>query len=116
MLAYSKKAKMREARKETLTEMAACAEHFDLVVLMTLHDDPRLRFGANRLRRFYWDFARKYEEYKRRYLATYDSTTCGNRLDTQMLKQQLKDIGFDYDAECEAIREEMEQERNKERG
>lgn len=92
-----------------MAEMAACAEHFDLVVLMTLHDEAPY-FGAKRLKRFFRAFTRKYYEYKRRYLAADDSTVCGGRLDTEMMKQQLKDIGFDYDAECEAFREELKEE------
>jgi hypothetical protein len=54
------------------------------------------------------DHILKYEEYKRRYLAADDSTVCGDRLDTQILKKQLLDIGCDYDAECDAIRKEAE--------
>lgn len=107
MKAYGKRAKMREARAAALDEITACVEHFDLLVLMTLHDEEP-HFGAKRLRKFFRDFSYKYDEYKRRYLAADDSTVCGKRLDTEILKQQLKDIGFDYDAECDALRAEME--------
>lgn len=41
---------------------------------------------------------------------TWGSTVvCGDRMDTYALKKHLKEIGFDYDAECDAIRAEMEQ-------
>lgn len=106
MNAYSKKRQKRIARAEAMEEMTACAEHFDLIVLMTLHDEAP-HFGAKRLKRFFRAFIRKYDEYKRRYLAADDSTVCGDREDTKQLKKQLKDIGFDYDAECEAYREEQ---------
>lgn len=107
MKAYGKRVQMREARKVALDEFAALAEHFDLIWLMTLHDSKE-RYGAKRLRRHFRDYIRKYDEYKRRYLAADDKTVCGGRLDTEVLKQQLKDIGFDYDAECEEIRKELD--------
>ena len=107
MNAYNRRAKMREARKEALAEMAACAEHFDLIVLMTLHEEEP-HFGAKRLKRFFRAFVKKYDYYKQRYLTADDSTVCGDRMDTYALKKHLKEIGFDYDAECEAIREELE--------
>ena len=45
-----------------MEEMTACAEHFDLIVLMTLHDEAP-HFGAKRLKRFFRAFIRKYDEY-----------------------------------------------------
>lgn len=107
MKAYGKRQQKRIARAEAMNEMAAVAEHFDLVLLMTLHDE--VGFGATRLRRFFRRFVKKYDEYKRRYLAQDESTECGDRTDTYILKEHLKQIGFDYDAECEAVRKEMEQ-------
>ena len=110
MNAYNRRAKMREARKEALAEMAACAEHFDLVLLKTLHDEEP-HFGAKRLKRFFRNFVKMYDEYKRKYLASDDTTVCGDRMDTYALKKHLKEIGFDYDAECEELRKELEQEK-----
>ena len=107
MKAYDKKVQMRKARAAALDEITACVEHFDLLVLMTLHDEEP-HFGAKRLRKFFRDFSRKYDEYKRRYLAADDTTVCGSREDTKQLKKQLRDIGFDYDAECDALRAELE--------
>ena len=105
MKAYGKRQQKRIARAEAMEEMAAVAEHFDLVLLMTLHDE--VGFGATRLRRFFRRFVKKYDEYKRRYLASDESTECGDRTDTYILKAHLKEIGFDYDAECEEIRKEL---------
>lgn len=105
MNAFGKRARMREARKQALEEMSACAEHFDLIVLMTLHDEEH--YGAKKLKRFFKAFVKKYDEYKARYLASDDTTVCGDRTDTYALKKHLKQIGFDYDAECEAIRREQ---------
>lgn len=107
MLAYGKKAKMREARAAALKEIDTCVEHFDLVLLKTLHDEAK--FGAKRLKRFFRAFVKEYEYYKQRYLTSDDTTVCGDRADTYALKKHLKDIGFDYDAECDAIRKEEEQ-------
>ena len=108
MKAYGKRTQMREARKAALAEMTACAEHFDLVLLMTLHDEEP-HFGAKRLKRFFRKFVKKYEYYKQRYLTADDTTVCGDRTDTYALKKRLKDIGFDYDAVCDEIRKEEEQ-------
>ena len=114
MLAYSKKAKMREARKEALTEMEICSEHYDLVLLTTLHEE--YHHTAEWLRKFYRKFVAKYKYYMNRYLTADDSTKYGDRTDAYAMKKYLKEIGFDYDAECEAMLREFEQERNKERG
>ena len=91
-----------------MKEYELLAEHFDLVLLLTLHDEAP-HFGKMRLERFYRAFAKKYDEYKRRYLAADDSTLCGDRLDTWVMKQHLLDIGFDYEAVCDSIRNEDKQ-------
>lgn len=108
MQSYNKKIQMRKARTESLNQLETMMDHFDLLWLMTLHDNPKTKFGAQRLRFVFRDYIRKYDEYKRRYLAASESTVCGDRTDTYALKKHLKEIGFDYDAECEAIRREME--------
>jgi hypothetical protein len=106
MQAYGKRAKMREARKTALDEFAALAEHFDLLWLWTLHTSKE-RYGAKRLRERFRDYIKMYDEFKRRYMTADDSTMCGDRTDTYALKKRLKEIGFDYDAECEEIRKEL---------
>lgn len=106
MQAYNKKVQMRKARKDAMDELEALTEHMELLWLMTLHDSKE-RYGAKKLKRTFRDYVYKYEEYKRRYLAANESTVCGNREDTKQLKRHLKEIGFDYDAECEEIRKEL---------
>lgn len=107
MNAYNRRAKMREARKAAMDTMSVCAEHFDLVLLLTLHEEEP-HYGAKRLKRFFKRFVRKYEYYKHRYLTADDSTICGDRTDTYAMKKKLKEIGFDYDAVCDEVRNEME--------
>lgn len=106
MQAYNKKVQMRKARKDAMDELEALTEHMELLWLMTMHDS-KARYGAKRLKQLFRDYVYKYDEYKRRYLAANESTVCGNREDTKQLKKQLKEIGFDYDAECEEIRKEL---------
>lgn len=108
MTAYSKKTQMRKARQDAMDELKALTEHMELLWLMTLHDSKE-KYRAKRLRRLFRDYVHKYDEYKRRYLAADESTVCGNREDTKQLKKQLKDIGFDYDAECELLKNELEE-------
>lgn len=110
MKAYGKRQMMRAARAGALDEIAACAEHFDLITLMTLH--RQFGFGAKRLTKFYREFTAMYEYYKHRYLTLEDSTVCGDRTDTYALKKRLKEIGFDYDAMCKTILAEDAKEKN----
>lgn len=111
MDAWGKKAKLRSARSEALDVFEGMAEHYDLLWLWVLHRSKRSRYGAKRLRETYRDLAKMYHEYKRRYMTSSDSTVYGDRMDTYVLKRHLKEIGFDYDKECEAILKEMEQEK-----
>ena len=107
MQAYNKKIQIRKARTESVNQLETMMDHFDMLWLMTLHDNSKTKLGAERLRFVFRDYIRKYDEYKRRYLAADESTVCGDRTDTYALKKHLKEIGFDYDAECAAIREEL---------
>ncbi len=108
MKAYSsyQKRKQREANEQFVLEtMEKYIEHADLVVLMVLHD--KFGFGKDRLERFFIEIAPMYEHYKR-YMADNDKTRFGDvdrrtnkfveRDDTWKLKQDLKAVGFDYDA------------------
>ena len=105
MTAYSKKVQMRKARQNAMSELEALTEHMELLWLMTLHDTKG--YGAKRLRQTFRDYVYKYDEYKRRYLAADESTVCGDREDTRQLKKHFKELGFDYDAECEKLRVEL---------
>lgn len=111
MQAYNKKIQIRKAREESVNQLETMMDHFDMLWLVTLHDNPKTKLGAQRLRFIFRDYIRKYDEYKRRYLAADESTVCGNRTDTYALKKHLKEIGFDYDLECDLIRKELEERR-----
>jgi hypothetical protein len=111
MQAYNKKIQIRKAREESVNQLETMMDHFDMLWLMTLHDNPKTRLGAQRLRFVFRDYIRKYDEYKRRYLAADESTVCGNRTDTYALKKHLKEIDFDYDLECDLARKELEERR-----
>lgn len=109
MNALSKKIQIRKARTESVNQLETMMDHFDMLWLMTLHDNPKTKLGAQRLRFVFRDYIRKYDEYKRRYLAADESTICGDRTDTYALKKHLKEIGFDFDLECALIRKELEE-------
>lgn len=109
MQAYNKKIQIRKARKESVNQLETMMDHFDMLWLITLHDNPKTRLGAERMRFVFRDYIRKYDDYKRRYLAADESTVCGDRTDTYALKKHLKEIGFDYDLECDLIRKELEE-------
>jgi hypothetical protein len=111
MQAYNKKIQIRKAREESVNQLETMMDHFDMLWLMTLHDNPKTKLGAERLRFVFRDYIRKYDDYKRRYLAADESTVCGDRTDTYALKKHLKEIGFDYDLECDLARKELEERR-----
>lgn len=96
MKAYNKKTRMEKARAFVRNECRALVELADLVFLSNLHKGAH--FGCNRLERFYRGFHHTYEYYKLRYLTSDDSIFCGERIDTDVLKMHIRDIGFDYDA------------------
>lgn len=111
MQAYNKKIQIRKAREQSLDSMLALTEHFDLLWLWTLHISKRSKYGAKRLRETYREFVFMYDEFKRRYMTADDSTVYGDRTDTYALKKRLKEIGFDFDFECELIQKELEERR-----
>lgn len=108
MQAYNKKIQIRKAREQSLDSMLALTEHFDLLWLWTLHSSDITKHGAKRLRNMYREFVFMYDDFKRRYMAADDSTVYGDRTDTYALKKRLKEIGFDFDLECELIQKELE--------
>lgn len=95
MKAYSKKAQYRQAKAFVVNEARAILEHHDIVSLETIR--KVLNAGPGRLEKYYRGFQFTYEDYQRRYLASDESTLCGDRMDTYVMKLHLKDMGFDYD-------------------
>lgn len=95
MKAYDRKARNKKAKAFILNEARALLEHSDLESLRTLHEVSG--FGRTKLERFYRGFQDTYDDYKRRYLASNESTICGDRTDTDIMKRHLLQFGFDYD-------------------
>ena len=88
-------------------EVMKAAEIYDLTMLWTLHTD--FGFGAVRLKRFYADFCKNYRYMRDRYYCEGDEELFGSRTDAYVIKERLKEIGFDYDKE---VKELTEDERN----
>ena len=95
------KVRLPQKQAITLDSYYEHIEYMDCVILMTLHDV--FGFGQKRLRRFY-DAIRQTYHYYERYNAKKevrfghrDSEGQG-RSDLYEIKQELKGIGFDYDA------------------
>lgn len=116
MNAYKSQKKRQE--KQTITELVEEAmekyvEHADLIALMVLHN--QFGFGSRRLKQFYSALAPMFARYKF-YMADNDKTKFGEvdkrtgevreRDDTWVLKRDLKEIGFDYDAVVAELLEE----------
>jgi hypothetical protein len=85
----------KEIRERSSEEVMKNAEIYDLNVLKTLHEE--FGFGAIRLKRFYEAFVQSYREARARYLVEGDEEKFGSRTDAYVIKQKLKEIGFDYD-------------------
>lgn len=87
---------LRSNRAIVLEAASTVMEHADLVALVTLHDLEG--FGRIRLERYFLTFQKEYNAHKQLYLAA-DARTIGEkRADTEVLRQNLLRIGFDYDA------------------
>lgn len=110
MNSYGKRHARRKMKEAIADETAVFIEHCDLIILWTLHEV--LGLGATRLRRYYKTFCKAYDEFKDRYRQEDDARTLGERGDTLVLKTRLKEIGFDYDKEIDAIQKEIEEEAN----
>lgn len=91
-------------RKTVSDEVMKNAEIYDLTMLWTLHED--FGFGAVRLRRYYQNFCDKYRYMRERYYCEGDEETFGSRTDAYVIKQKLKEIGFDYDEEVDRMDDE----------
>lgn len=101
MNSYGQNAKRRQIKEAVRDELIKQVEHYDLCMLMTLHKD--FGFGAERLRRFYAGFSETYNSFKDRYFDKDDMKIFGERGDTFEMREALKNIGFDYDAEVKRL-------------
>lgn len=95
MKALNQKMRRQILRKTVSDEVMKNAEIYDLALLWTLHETKG--YGAKRLRQFYSDFVKTYQVMRERYYCDGDEETFGSRTDAYVIKQRLKDIGFDYD-------------------
>ena len=110
MNSYGNRHARRKMKEAIADETARFIEHCDLIMLWSMHEV--LGLGATRLRRCYKTFCKAYDDFRDRYRREDDVRTLGERGDTLVLKARLKEIGFDYDAEIDAIQKEMEEEAN----
>lgn len=95
---YKKRERDKELYQIAMDNCDAYVEHMDLIVLDVLHTE--FGFGAERLKRVYTEIEKRFNKY-RQYMADNDNTKFNDgveRDDTWVLKRNLKEIGFDYDA------------------
>jgi hypothetical protein len=109
MKAYDSKMKKKIFRKTVSDEVMKNAEIYDLALLWTLHKNKRTRLGAKSLEQVYSDFVETYRDMRERYYCEGDEEKFGSRTDAYVIKQRLKDIGFDYDKK---VKELTDDERN----
>lgn len=101
MKSFDKKMRKKIFRQTVTDEVMKAAEIYDLTMLWTLHED--FGFGAIRLRRYYQSFCQKYRYMRERYFCEGDEELFGSRTDAYVIKQRLKEIGFDYDQETDQM-------------
>lgn len=89
-------AQLREKRAIVLREVLSVMEHSNLVSLITLHDFEG--YGRTRMERYFRIFQTDYNEYLYLYTAADGRTIGKEHAASQVLKQNLLAIGFDYDA------------------
>ena len=108
--AYKKRQAESERTKVIMENVDAYIEHMDLIMLSVLHTE--FGFGASRLKRVYCALGKRFDEY-RFYIGDTDKT-CFNddkeRMDTWKLKEDLREIGFDYDEVVRELLNEGQQE------
>lgn len=107
MKSYNKAMQRKHIKNAVREEMEFYAEHYDLVMLWTLH--VHFGFGATRLKRFYAKYVELYEDYKRRYYDKDDIKEFGSRTDAYVIKERLKELGFDYDTEVKELNERAQE-------
>lgn len=103
MKSFGQAAKRRQIKNAVRTEMDKYAEHYDLCLLWMLH--THLGHGAKRLKEDFDAFIKIYYDLKARYYDEDDIDNFGSRSDSYVIKEELKKIGFDYDAYVEASSE-----------
>ncbi len=101
MKSFNSKMRKKLFRKTVGDEVMKAAEIYDLTMLWTLHED--FGFGAVRLKRFYDSFVKTYRYMRDRYYCEGDEELFGSRTDAYVIKERLKEIGFDYDKEVKEL-------------
>ncbi len=98
---YKERQFQAAARKAVNDNLDGFIEHMDLLILWVLHSE--FGFGKKRLLHFFSAMTEYYTAFRDRYVQPGDEErfySDEGRLDTYVLKDKLKEIGFDYDAEC----------------
>lgn len=114
MKKYKERQFQAVARKAVNDNLDGFIEHMDLLILWVLHCE--FGFGEKRLRHFFTVISEYYTAFRDRFIQPGDEYrfySQEGRMDTFALKHRLKEIGFDYDAECEkaeAAKKESEEE------
>jgi hypothetical protein len=101
MKSFDSKMRKKIFRKTVGDEVMKAAEIYVLTILWTLHED--FGFGAVRLKRFYDSFVKTYRYMRDRYYCEGDEELFGSRTDAYVMKERLKEIGFDYDKEVKEL-------------
>ena len=97
----NRKGRERQIKRTLCEEIEWLFEHCDLLTLISLHEE--CGFGAERLKRVFRKILSLHYEFKAKYMAADDTVTAEGRCDTYAMKEYLKRIGFDYDAECDEL-------------
>ena len=101
MNALSKKQKKRRYIGSLMDELQEYAEMYDCNSLLELHEVRG--FGRQRLHDHLLGVAKRHIDNEHKYCNADDHETLGTRCDVLAMKRRLKEIGFDYDKECELI-------------
>lgn len=110
MKSFNSKMRKKLFRQTVGDEVMKAAEIYDLTMLWTVREN--CKFGAERLRKFYADFCENYRYMRDRYYCEGDEETFGSRTDAYVIKERLKEIGFDYDKEVKELTEGADDEQS----
>ena len=108
MKSFDSKMRKKLFRKTVSDEVMKAAEIYDLTMLWTRHEE--FEFGKKRLAQYYQKFCKNYRYMRERYYCEGDEELFGSRTDAYVIKQRLKEIGFDYDEEVDKMTEGGESE------